>query len=59
MPFFYKNSTKLFSILMFNEQQISILEWFLKDNVTLKTGVVDAERLERLKYFTNPKVFEQ
>ncbi len=25
---------------MFLEQQISILEWFLKDRVTLKTGVV-------------------
>ncbi len=25
---------------MFIEQQISILEWFLKDRVTLKTGVM-------------------
>ncbi len=25
---------------MFIEQQISILEWFLKDHVTLKTGVM-------------------
>ncbi len=25
---------------MFREQQISILEWFLKDHVTLKTGVM-------------------
>jgi len=25
---------------MFLEQQISILEWFLKDHVTLKTGVM-------------------
>ncbi len=25
---------------MFLEQQISILEWFLKDHVTLKTGVI-------------------
>ncbi len=25
---------------MFVEQQISILEWFLKDHVTLKTGVM-------------------
>ncbi len=28
---------------MFFEQQISILEWFLKDHVTLKTGVMTAE----------------
>ncbi len=27
-------------ITMFLEQQISILEWFLKDHVTLKTGVM-------------------
>ncbi len=25
---------------MFPEQQISLLEWFLKDHVTLKTGVM-------------------
>ncbi len=25
---------------MFLDQQISILEWFLKDHVTLKTGVM-------------------
>ncbi len=25
---------------MFLQQQISILEWFLKDHVTLKTGVM-------------------
>ncbi len=25
---------------MFFEHQISILEWFLKNNVTLKTGVM-------------------
>ncbi len=28
---------------MFLEQQISILEWFLKDCVTLKTGEMAAE----------------
>ncbi len=30
---------------MFLERQISILEWFLKDHVTLKTGllIVDVE----------------
>jgi len=28
---------------MFLERQISILEWFLKDHVTLKTGVVMLE----------------
>ncbi len=28
---------------MFLEHQISILEWFLKDHVTLKTGVMAAE----------------
>ncbi len=27
-------------MIMFLEQQISILEWFLKDHVTLKTGVM-------------------
>ncbi len=26
--------------IFFLEQQISILEWFLKDHVTLKTGVM-------------------
>ncbi len=26
--------------MMFLDQQISILEWFLKDHVTLKTGVM-------------------
>ncbi len=26
--------------LLFLEQQISTLEWFLKDHVTLKTGVI-------------------
>ncbi len=30
-------------IINVSEQQISILEWFLKDHVTLKTGVIDAE----------------
>ncbi len=29
---------------MFLEQQNSILEWFLKDHVTLKTGVMAAEK---------------
>ncbi len=34
-------STAVFNIaIMFLEQQISILEWFLKDHVTLKTGVM-------------------
>ncbi len=28
---------------MLLEQLISILEWFLKDHVTLKTGVIAAE----------------
>ncbi len=30
---------------MILEQQISILEWFLKDHVTLKTGVIAAENV--------------
>ncbi len=30
----------MFKSEMFPEQQISILEWFLKDHVTLKTGVM-------------------
>ncbi len=36
---FHKNSRKTFP-------QISILEWFLKDYVTLKTGKMEAENLE-------------
>ncbi len=28
---------------MFLEHQINILEWFLKDHVTLKTGIMAAE----------------
>ncbi len=32
--------TSLFLKVMFLEQQISISEWFLKDHVTLKTGVM-------------------
>ncbi len=42
-----KKTTQLFYIFiiiimikMFLEQQISILEWFLKDHVKLKTGVM-------------------
>ncbi len=30
----------LFIYLFISVQQISILEWFLKDHVTLKTGVI-------------------
>ncbi len=30
---------------MFLENQISILKWFLKDHVTLKTGVMAAKRI--------------
>ncbi len=30
---------------MFIEDQISILEWFLKDHVTLKTGVMTAKNV--------------
>ncbi len=33
----------VFNKIFFLEQQISILEWFLKDHVTLKTGVVAAD----------------
>ncbi len=33
-------SFHMFPLFMFPEQQISILEWFLKDHVTLKTGVM-------------------
>ncbi len=29
-------------------QQISVLEWFLKNNVTLKSGVMAAENLALL-----------
>ncbi len=35
---------------MFLELQINMLEWFLKDYVTLKTGVIAAESQEK-KYF--------
>ncbi len=36
---------------MFFEQQISTLEWFLKDHVTLKTGVIANTRIDNiLKY---------
>ncbi len=30
---------------MLSEQQINLLEWFLKDHVTLKTGEMSAENL--------------
>jgi len=37
-----RSSTQPFSTMieMFLEQNICILEWFLKDHVTLKTGVM-------------------
>ncbi len=34
------HTAQLFSTLIRNEQQIIILEWFLKDQVTVKTGVM-------------------
>jgi len=34
------NQTVFNIVEMFLRQQISILEWFLKDHVTLKTGVM-------------------
>ncbi len=37
-------STTVFSIEMFLEHQISICEWLLNDHVTLKTGVMAAEK---------------
>ncbi len=52
--FFIKilSSTTVFNIDLF-EQQIKILEWFLKDHVTLKTRVMAAENsaLQRKKFF--------
>ncbi len=46
------SSTTVFNIDLF-EQQIKILEWFLKDHVTLKTRVMAAENsaLQRKKFF--------
>ncbi len=48
---------------MFFEQQISMLVWFLKDHVTLKTGVMAAEnknnsyiKISVLLYFTTLKL---
>ncbi len=42
--FSIRQSTTVFSILeMYLEHQNSILEWFLKDHVTQKTGVMAAE----------------
>ncbi len=44
---FLQTSTTVFNSnndkQMFLEQQISILEWFLKDHVTLKTGEMATE----------------
>ncbi len=37
---FHKNIKQPFSALIIIEQQISISDWFLKDHVTLKTGVM-------------------
>ncbi len=37
-------SITVFSIEMFLEHQISICEWLLYDHVTLKTGVMAAEK---------------
>ncbi len=34
------NSAPVTTVLVKSEQQISILEWFLKDHVTLRTGVL-------------------
>ncbi len=34
---------------MYLEPQISILEWFLKDHVTLKTGVMATKNLAAIK----------
>ncbi len=44
---------------MFLEQQIIILEWFLKDHVTLKTGVTMSNYAENsdVKIFPNFTVF--
>ncbi len=50
----YKTA-QLFSALITTinifEQKISILQWFLKDYVTLKTGVIDAENFAKLITF--------
>ncbi len=36
---------------MFLEHQISILEWFLKDHLTLKTGVgIVSQKYKTIKY---------
>ncbi len=35
---------------MFLEQQISILEWFLKDHVTLKTDAENAALITEINY---------
>ncbi len=35
-----RNLTGVYNNILFLEQQISILHWFLKDHVTLKTGVM-------------------
>ncbi len=35
---------------MFVEQQISILEWFLKDHVTLKTGAENSALITAVNY---------
>ncbi len=43
---FIKQAAHLFSTLTITiEHQISILEWLLKDHVTLKTGVMAAENV--------------
>ncbi len=38
----WKNAS-MYKKSMFLEHQISILEWFLKDHVTVRTGVMDDE----------------
>ncbi len=40
---------------MLFEHQISILEWFLKDHVILKAGVMAAENLALPKFSKNFK----
>ncbi len=44
-PSLHKNGTTVFVIIIvqFLEEQIIILEWFLKDHVTLNTAVMAAE----------------
>ncbi len=37
---------QLFSTLLIRRKQISILDWFLNDRVTLKTGLRAAENYE-------------